>query len=250
METTAAFPVRFSCPKVNETPSAQQFPWEHGVPVNTFWNDFEWTQAGGFLHHFSDEERAELPIDPNSTASLNDKLKLLLSLLDSKFAKEEAAVAPASLVQAKPDIWRSLTSSRIHMQMELGLVSDVDALQSVRKLDEFWAPGVNYQQFLAYLLIRGGDCVEAEGIIGPAIEELDTILTRASPQAIGYRRTKLEAIWKQGSSRRADAESMIVEIKSSIQAMVGTRFEVYFEEETETLDKLLAKLSEWTGESK
>ncbi|KAK1757300.1 hypothetical protein QBC47DRAFT_375636 [Echria macrotheca] len=234
--------VRFSNANVNKSASAQQFSWEKAVPMNAFWDGIDWVSCIHFLGNFSDEERSELPIDPNSTASTDDKVKLLISLLDAKLAKEEAAAAPKSLAETQPKAWRRLLHAKYVLQSRLGLVSD--AGQSIRKLVEhFGDTDEVLQSSLADQLVVEGDYAQAEKIMGPVVATMDADMTKASPQAIGSRRILLSAIWKQGPSRRADAENVVAEIKESIQGMVGTKYEVYVKSEEEELDKVLAELA-------
>ncbi|KAK0702770.1 hypothetical protein B0H67DRAFT_595082 [Lasiosphaeris hirsuta] len=243
MAAAAATPVRFSNANINRSASAQQFSWERGVPVNAFWDGIDWVSSIHFLGNFSDEERLELPIDPDSTASTNDKVKLLISLLGAKLAKDEATAAPNSLAETQPKAWRSLVHAKYVLQSRLGLVAD--AGQSIRRLVEHFGDTDDVlQQSLADQLVKEGDYAQAEKIMGPVVAILDSEMTKASPQAIGSRRSLLSAIWKQGPSRRADAEEVVAEIKQSIQGMVGTKYDVYVKAEEEELDKVLARLAE------
>jgi len=242
---TTATPVRFSTANVNNSAPAQNFPWEKGVPVNPFWDTIDWVSSTQFLYNFSDSERAELPIDPNSTASPDDKVKFLISLLDAKLAREEEAAAasssPKSLAETKPKVWRNLIFAKHVLQSKLGLVSE--AGKSIRALAErFGEKDEVLQQALANQLVAEGDYVVAEKIMGPIVGVLDADLTKASPQAIGARRALLSAVWKQGVERRADAEKVVADIKESIQGMVGTKYEVYVGSEGEELERLLAEL--------
>jgi len=240
---TAGTPVRFSNHNVDKSPSAQQFPWEQGVPVNPFWDDIDWVTGIHFLGNFSDEERSELPIDPNSIAATNDKIKLLISLLDAKLANDETSAAPKSSAETQPKAWRSLVLAKYVLQSRVGLVTE--AGQSIRQLVEHFgdsADDVLKHCMADQLVEEGGDYVRAEKIMGPLVAALDGQMTRASPQAIGGRRSLLRAVWKQGASRRADAEGVVEEIRGSIRGMVGTKYEVYVKDEEEELGRVLVGL--------
>ncbi|KAK5662652.1 hypothetical protein OQA88_8568 [Cercophora sp. LCS_1] len=242
MADATAAPVRFSNPEVNTSESAQKFSWEKGVPVNAFWDSIDWVSAIHFLGNFSDEERSQLPIDPNSTASTEDKAKLLVSLLDAKLAQEETAAAPKSLAETQPKAWRRLVHAQYVLQSKLGLVSD--AGQSIRKLIEhFGDKDYVLKNSLADQLVKEGDYVQAEKMMVSIVAATDADMTKESPQGIGSRRSLLSAIWKQGPSRRADADTLVAEIKEAVQGMVGTKYEVYVKDEEEELERLLAELA-------
>ncbi|PWY79744.1 hypothetical protein BO70DRAFT_362877 [Aspergillus heteromorphus CBS 117.55] len=72
---------------------------------------------------------------------------------------------------------------------------------------------------------------------------LDGKLVRASPQAIGTRKTLATVSWKEGEMDRAKAE--IEEVWKCIDELKGTRFEVYEEEESVSAREWLDGLEKW-----
>ncbi|KAK0648013.1 hypothetical protein B0T16DRAFT_312337, partial [Cercophora newfieldiana] len=229
---------RYSNPAVDASPSAQLFSWETPVPINPFFDGIPWVICSSFLHNFTPSELSTLPIDTTNAAGLNanDKIALLLKILQEKFASDD--------VKKGSKEWRSVLGSISFLQQKLGLVKE--AGESIRTLiaAEQNGPGIALKQALGHQLINEGMYVEAEELMRPACIEVDgpDRAWKYSPQSVGFRRTLLEAIWKQGVGKREDAEDLVEEIKELIEGMRGGEMEVYVDDERETLEKLLGEL--------
>jgi hypothetical protein len=224
---------------------AKAFSWEAPVPVNPFWDSFDYPTARNFLGNFSDNELEQLPIDPTSTDTSTSKLRLLLSLLETKLAQEEASTSPPqSLHQTNYPRWYSLWQGIYVLQDKLGLP---EAEQTVRMLvarrpdDD---SDVRPPHLLADYLVRAGKYVEAEETERPVVAWMDTRghLGRDSPQALSARRVLVKALWGQGASRRAEAEALLEEVEGIVDGMGAGRFGVYQEEERRLNRELLAEL--------
>jgi hypothetical protein len=234
MATTA---VRYSHPNVDASDSAKDFTWEKGVPVTPFWDGLDWVICTHFLGNFTPEELSTLPIDASNSANLTtkEKTELLLKLLQDK--QSDANVTPDSRSG------ETLLLAIHILQKNLGLVKE--AGETIRALTSANEGKTNsaFQQVLAHQLIDEGLYAEAEKMIRPACDQIDVSrLGKNSPQGIGFQRTLLEALWKQGGERREEAERVVEEIEKRIEGMVGGRFGVYVDAEREELARLLGKL--------
>ena len=113
--------VRYSTANVGQSAPAQSFSWEAPVPVNRFWDTISYCISRNFLDNFSDSELGDLPIDPESNATNEEKFHLLLQLLHEKLGKEEAAADPTPLYELDYKRWNSLWQAIYVFQNELGL---------------------------------------------------------------------------------------------------------------------------------
>ncbi|KAK4155423.1 hypothetical protein C8A00DRAFT_13533 [Chaetomidium leptoderma] len=230
--------LRYSNPNVSTSVSAEQFPWESGVPVNKFWKGISWMVCIHFLGNFTTEELLILPIDAAITAGLNnkEKIQLLLKILQDR--------SSGGAIPVNSKAWNRLMYAIFILQKELRLTQE--AGRSIRALvaAEEGSPSIVMKQALAHQLIDEWKFTEAEGLIRPACDEIDaTSVGRNSPQGIGYRRTLLEAIWKQGVERRDEAFEMEEEIIARIEGMAGGEFAVYVDAEREELRNLMGDLA-------
>jgi hypothetical protein len=239
-----AAPVRYSNDAVATSEAAKAFSWEAPLPVNRFWDSFKYSVARSVLINFSDEELRKLPIDPNSTDDVQTKLRLLLRLLQEKLAKEEAATVPQqSLNKQDYPRWNQLVQGIYIVEDQLDLPQ---AEQTVRTLVEGRPDESNVvpPHLLSEYLVKHGKYEEAEQTARPVLAWMDAQprLGKASPQALGARRIIARALWFQGSARRAEAKALVAEIHELVDSMAGGKFEVYQDEEKQTIEELTAEL--------
>ncbi|KAK3389314.1 hypothetical protein B0H63DRAFT_463373 [Podospora didyma] len=268
MATSTAPAVRYSTAKVATSKEAQAFSWEAPVPVNRFWDDFDYCLSRNFLGNFTNDElrSQQSAIDPDSEAPKTEKLELLLRLLEEKLATEEEVSvvwfdAPLHVREYKR--WQSLVQGIYTMQDALDRLDDAE--KSIRLLVDRCPPGGGQQDengsssslvssanvgalhMLGDHLVKMKKFVEAEETALPVREWMDASpkLGRDSPQALGSRRIILRALWGQGPERKADAEAVLAEIYAIIEDLgTGTsRFSVYQEEEKEIIDKMVKDLA-------
>lgn len=242
--------VRYSNDNVGKSATAQLFPWEKPVPVSKFWDSFDYCISRNFLSNFTGPELEKLPIDSDSTASHEDKLKLLLHLVQEKLKNEEAAAvekSPGGLYDTNYECWNSLWQSTYTLQSELGLLTDAE--HTLRQLVDRRPNKANNfipLHMLADHLILTGQYAEAETTERPVCAWMDAHagLGKHSPQAINARRIIARALWMQGPSRRGEAEAMVAEIGVLTEEMAdeGCPFGVYREEERRLTEKMMAEL--------
>ncbi|OOF91820.1 hypothetical protein ASPCADRAFT_154060 [Aspergillus carbonarius ITEM 5010] len=242
--TSSLSSVRYSTGEVATSEAAKAFPWEAPIPVNPFWDSFEYCTARSFLSNFSDAELDKLPIDPSSTADQETKLRLLLQLLMDKLAQEEAATSPPqSLYEVSYKHWYSLWAGIYTIQNKLNLP---EAEQTVRMLVEKRPDQDNVvpSHMLAEYLVKVGKYEEAEATARPVCAWMDALprLGKDSPQALNARRFIAKAVWLQGLARREEAEALVAELKGLVDGMGTGKFAVYQEEERRLNGELLADL--------
>ena len=232
--------VRYSQGK-KDIGDAKNFPWEHPVPENKFWNDLSFVTGRNFLQSFSVEEVEQLPIDPESHLPKDEKLKQLLVLLHEKLAREDAAAAPQTYYDVDFKGWNTLQLGVYTMQDQLELPEAEPTLRMMvdKRKDK---SNLSHLHTLASLLLKQGKYVEAEEAARPVCDWLDGLVGKNSPQALGSRRMIAQAVWRQGPSRHAEAARLFAEIKELIATMDGGRFAVYKDEELEMVEKLINDL--------
>jgi len=234
---------RYSTASVAKSETAKSFAWEAPVPVNRFWDSISYCVSRNFLNNFSEQELERLPIDPNSSASDKEKLEHLLHLLQEKLATEEAATAPKTLSEIDYARWNRLSQAIYTMQSELGLPESYDTIRLMvdKRPDK---SNMLPLHILADHLVKIGKYEEAEETEKPVLAWMDghERLGRDSPQAVNARRIIARALWKQGPSRRAEAEALIAEIREIIDGMGSGQFGVYQQEERRLTDATIAAL--------
>ncbi|KAK4450616.1 hypothetical protein QBC34DRAFT_493838 [Podospora aff. communis PSN243] len=245
MATTTT--LRYSHPNVDASDAAKSFRWEKGVPVTPFWDGLDWVICTHFLRNFTPDQLPTLPIDASNSSNLTTKerTQLLLKILQDKQRSSTSSTttttSPSNSPEVTPEEAETLLFSIHLLQKNLGLVSA--AGESIRALVAARGGDSAFQQTLAHQLIDEGKYAEAEAMIRPACEEIDASgLGKNSPQGIGFQRTLLEALWRQGGGKRAEAEGVVREVEGRIEGMRGGRFEVYGDAEREELGRLLGEL--------
>ncbi len=235
---------RYSTGQVATSEAAKEFAWEDPVPVNRFWDSFEYCTARNFLGNFSDHELEQAPINPESSDDHRSKLQLLLRLLREKLARQEASVSPPqSLYETNHNQWYALWQGIYEMEQRLDLP---EAEQTVRMLAARKPDPNNIvpQHMLADYLVNHGKHKEAEDAEWPVLAWMEARpkLGRESPQAINARRILVQALWGQGPSRRVEAQALVTELTGIVEGMGDGKFKVYQEEERKLNQELLAKL--------
>ncbi|RYO94513.1 hypothetical protein DL764_007832 [Monosporascus ibericus] len=234
--------VRYSQGK-KDMEDSLKFPWEYAVPNNKFWHDISFCAARNFLQSFSPEEIDQLPIDPESTLEKRAKIELLAKLLRELFKKREAEAAPKTYYDADFVGWDNLWLAIYTMQDELG---DPEAEKTLRMLYDRRKDKTNlsHQHTLAGLLLNRGKYPESEEMEKEVKTWLDDRLGMESPQALSARRIIAQALWKQGLSRRSEADGAISDLMSIIDGMAGGRYAVYQEEERKLTNEMVHELEE------
>lgn len=240
--TTTIQRVRYSNGEVDVDNAAKSLPWEIPVPVNSFWDSYVYCTATSFLQPFSDSERAQLPIDPNSTDSHETKTHLLLKLIKEKLAKEETKVLPEVLYEKDYKKWYVIWQGIYAMEDALNLP---EAEQTVRMLVEKRPDKDNVvpPHMLAEHLVKIGKYAEAVEVERPVLKWMEERpnLGPSTPQALNARRIIAKALWFQGEEKRGEAEKVVAEIQRLTEEMSG-RFEVYKEEERKLNQEMMDKI--------
>ena len=193
---------RYSNDAVMTSEAAKAFRWEEPVPVNNFWDSFEYCVARSFLWNFTDDEYKKLPIDPDSNDNQRTKSLLCIQLLKDKLRKEEAATSPPnSLHDTYYKRWYGFWQGIYTMQDRIDLP---EAEETVRMLvatrpEENFENNVVPPHMLADHLVKVGKYKEAEEIEMPILAWMDAKphLGKESPQAINARRIIAKALWFQ-----------------------------------------------------
>ncbi|KAF3385466.1 hypothetical protein F1880_002700 [Penicillium rolfsii] len=230
MTTTPRF--RFSTGEVATSEEAKNFSWESPVPVNQFWDSFEYCTARSFLGNFTDQELKQLPISPDAPDDQSTKLRLLLQIPWDKLGEAEYHVLPNSLYESDYQRWYGFWHGIYTLENELGLP---EAEQTVRMLVEKRPDKSNVvpPHMLAEHLVKIGKYKEAEETERPVCAWMDARphLGKSSPKAINARRIIARALWFQGESRRREAEALVAEIHEIVDGMSGGKFGIYQKEE-------------------
>lgn len=241
--TTSTSSFRYSNGQVATSEEAKAFPWEAPVPINQFWDSFDYCTARNFLGNFSDQELEQLPIDQGSTSSHREKLQLLLRLLQEKLTEEEAAaVSQQSIYKVDYKRWYNLWQGIYTYEDQLDLPQ---AEETVRMLVRTRPSESNVvpPHMLANHLVKVGKYKEAEDTERPVSAWMDAqpSLGRDSPQAINARRIIAKALWFQGPSRRAEAEALVAEIQEIVDGMGDSKFGMYQEEERKLNQEMISE---------
>jgi hypothetical protein len=240
---------RYSNGEVAASETAKAFSWEAPVPVNSFWDAFEYCTARSFLCNFSAEELRQLPIDPDSTDIYQEKAKLLLKLLQTKLAEEESAswsLSGCELFESDYNRWYDLWQAVYAYQNELNLPEAEETVRMLVARNRDKSSEVRPRHMLAEYLVKNGGYKEAEDIEFPVCAWMDARphLGKESPQAINARRILVRALWGQGQPRRHEAEELLAEIEALVDGMADGKFGVYQQEERRLNELLKTALHE------
>ncbi|KAH8671410.1 hypothetical protein BX600DRAFT_537730 [Xylariales sp. PMI_506] len=226
---------RFSNGQITTADAVKDFPWEAPVPVNRFWDSFDYCNARNFLVHFSDEDLKQLPINQESSDDHREKNKL---------AEEEAATSPPqSLYKTNYKRWYGLWQGIYTYQDQLNLPEAEDTVRMLVRTrpDE---SNVVPPHMLAAHFVKIGNFEEAEETERPVLKWMDErpSLGKELPQAINARRIIEQALWFQGPSRRHEAETLVAEIHTITDGMGEGKFGIYQEEEKQLNQEMVSKL--------
>lgn len=127
------------------------------------------------------------------------------------------------------------------MQHELGRSEADEAMRMMyeRRKDK---ANLSHLHTLAALALEKGRYAESEKAGTEVLVWLEEKLGKDSPQALGSRRIIAQALWKQGTSRRAEAEQVIDEFDDILAHIKSGRFATYQHEERELFEKMLEDL--------
>ncbi|KAK5994533.1 hypothetical protein PT974_05011 [Cladobotryum mycophilum] len=224
------------------TAQAPKFEWDFDVPDTPFWKDMEFTVARNFLTCYQPEELERMEFD--GTLPVRDRLRHLLSLLQSTLSTREAAAAPQKLHIVEPPVWGNLFLGIATMQKFLAMPKEEE--ETIRTLVETTEgrAQVSWQDMMADLSLRNGNFASAEATAREVLPVLQTHekCGQDSPQALGTTRTLIASMWKQGGVKEDEARVLLQETFALIDGMGDGKFAKYQEEEREMLQDLKDKL--------
>ena len=226
---------RYSGPNVAGT-AATKFPWEYPVPDDDFWNSLEYTTCRNFLECFSEDEIQSKRFD--ASLSQEEKLQLLLELVQQKHATEDAAASPQTLYDVDFAAWKQVMLAIITVYGALGQIGRQEEVIRIvidRNKDK---TNLSFQHNLAAVLKKQGRWAEAEEMELQVLPWLEShpMLGKDSPQALSARRLIATAQWKQG--RREEAEKTVTELKSLIAEMSTGKFAAYQADEEAAIEEM------------
>jgi tetratricopeptide (TPR) repeat protein len=235
--------VRYSVPDNKDIGDAKNFSWDVPIPVNKFWNDITFVEARNFMHNFSADELAALPIDSDSTLDKPAKLALLLQLLHDKVATQDAMAAPQTWYDVDSDAWDTLQLGVSSLMQGLGRPdAELEAhLRMMIQRNKF-PENLSHHHTLAGVLLNQRRYAEAEAEERPVLPWLDSKVGRDSPQSLGARQYLVHAVWKQG--REEEARKMFEETLELIEGSREGPYGVYADEAREMTEKLFRDLNE------
>lgn len=227
---------------------ARHFSWEYPVPDNDFWRDLPYSLSRNFLQSFPSEKLKQLSHRFDDTLGRVAKLELLAELLRDELKEQDDAAASGESGRTFYDVdyirWRAVWLAIASAQLELG--QGAAAEDTLRMLHEKRRDPANLSHLhsLASLLLARGAYAETEKMETDVRAWLDGCLGRDSPQALSARRMLAEATWRQGSTRRTEAEHMLEEIRVIIGDMGAGQYAVYQDEEKKMMDQLISSLQQ------
>ena len=107
---------------IQESKDAPGFAWEHPVPVNEFWNSFNYTTAANFLTCFSQEEVDTMNLEKHAALSNTEKATILVTILKDKIMSRETPESP--LWKTDNKTWQAYMRAISTTYQELGLVDE------------------------------------------------------------------------------------------------------------------------------
>ncbi|KAI0468222.1 hypothetical protein F4859DRAFT_491937 [Xylaria cf. heliscus] len=214
---------------------AKSFPWEHPIPRNAFWDGLPYTVASNFLNAFTAEELRAISIDPDSAQSKEGKLRFLATWLGKKSAKQE------ELGPLNDAAWERLMLASVSVRRELGDLAGAEEI--ARLLVERRKDGnLQHLHLLAGILLDRGQYAEAESTERKVEPWLVEKLGKDSPQALSATRIIIQALWKQGPTRHAEAQNLLEKSQSIVNGMESGKYTVYQDEERELLKELISQM--------
>ncbi|KAI0123624.1 hypothetical protein BJ170DRAFT_639816 [Xylariales sp. AK1849] len=224
------------------TAQAPKFEWDFDVPDTPFWKDMEFTVARNFLTCYQPEEIEKMEFD--ATAPVHDRLRYLLSQLQSTVSAREAAAAPQKLHVTDARAWTKLLLGIATIQKFLARPREEEEIIRTLLATTEGMARVSWLNMMADLSLRNGDYASAEAA---AREVLPVMQTHEkcgpdSPQAFGTTRIIIRSLWKQGGSKEDEAKRLLEETFALIEGMGDSKFVKYQDEEREMLQDLKDKL--------
>lgn len=229
---------------------ARNFSWEYPVPNTDFWRDLPWNVSTGFLRTSSPEKVQQLPAHPDYQAAADGgktaKLNFLNGILHEELEERDIAAATndKTFFDADYTTWSALWGCISGIESQLGNLSEAERVMRMLHEKRQDPSSLMHQNGLAFLLLKRGEYAESERLNTEVREWLDQKLGKDSPQSLGARRGLIEAKWKQGPSRREDAERDVAEIRALIAGMGDGKYAVYQEVELKAVEELTQKLRE------
>lgn len=231
-------------PESAQQQSIPKFEWDFDVPDTPFWKDFDMRVARNFITCYEPGELDNIPFSKYAGLPETDKLKFLLSELESRLSAHEAAVAPEKLHQANPVAWSRLLLGMSTLQKFLGMSQEEAETIRVMLSTTEGNARVPWLNMLADLDVRNGNFAEAESLareVLPWMQKHER-LGRDSPQALGTTRTIIRSMWKQGGDKLDEAKRLVGETVTLIDGMVTSKFSKYQDEERQMLTDLVSEL--------
>lgn len=222
-----------------------KFAWDIDIPDTPFWKDVDFRVAAGIINLFKGHELEVIPFDANANLKESDKLRFLLSLVQSKLAASEAASEPTKLQIADPVTWgklmRNLAVLYGHLDLQEEEARIIETVLSTVTGDK----RVPWLNILSDLKLRLGQFAEAETLAREILPWMQTQVDLGvdSPQAMGTTRRLIHGLWMQGGDKQDEARKFITELSGLIDGLGSSKFSKYQEEEREMLQELVAKLN-------
>lgn len=222
-----------------------KFPWDYDIPDTPFWSDLEFTVGRNFLTCFSPSEVEQMHLD--GALNENQKLELLLKLLQEKLESRKAEVAPQSLCSIDFAEWQRLMIGIETMQKFLDLPEEEETLRIIMENGRDGKRNMSGVNMMAIFKEKHGLYSEAETLAREVLPFMQTheMLGVDSPQAMGTTRTLIRSIWKQG--REEEAEGLVKETSNLVEHMKDGKFGKYQAEEHRMLVDLVAELQKWNA---
>jgi hypothetical protein len=230
-----------------EKSAETKFSWDYDVPNIPFWSDLQpdstITIARNFLTCFSKSEVEDMNLD--DTLDKDQKLHLLLRLLQEKLAAREAQVSPQPLRMVDYSEWQRLMIGIETMQKFLDLPEEEDTLRIIMESGKDGNRNMSGVNMMAAFKEKHGLYMEAETLAREVLPFMQghEMLGPDSPQAFGTIRTLIRTIWKQG--RGEEARDLLKTTSDLIEKMGDGKFRKYQAEERDMLQGVVAELEKW-----
>lgn len=216
-------------------------PDELTIPSDPFWDSLNPAISSAVAGALTSKKLEDMKLD--ASASDSTKLHDLDTALTQKLLSLEASSQPSTLHEQNYNQWQDLKSSLFLVQKGLG---DIDKQEEIL-LEMANNPSPAGRDLaalhnLSALYEEKGEYQKAEQlalVVLPAIQG-HALLGAASPQALGSLRVLIKVLWGQGKTEEADA--YMSQASASIDALVGTRFAKYQQDERDALMELTASL--------
>lgn len=223
----------------------KKFPWDFDNPNTPFWNDpaLNSPLPRNFLTCFTADEIYEMNLDASGDLPKEEKLSLLLCLIQAKYKGREAEVAPLALYETAWEDWQHLMVGTIHLQDLSGLKEDQE--KSLELLIDHGRDGkrnLSGVNMMASFRMEQGEYGDAETMMREVLSWLQghELLDRDSPQALSCTRRLIECLWNQGEID--EAERALGEYRMLVDGMGKGKFGKYQVDEQEQAERLIRKL--------